>query len=370
MSLVSIVTINYKNYLDTIECLASLLEIDYYPYQIIVIDNNSQDDSCVHIKNWLKAEERLNFNWDNLKITAGALLCPPMVPFISYCFDGKEFIEEEKHLEAKSISNRPLILINSNKNLGFSGANNLGVKFALKNNPPEFFWFLNNDTVVEKQSLSALIKTINKDSQIGLVGSKLLYYYNPGYIQYLGGGKIKCNYAVFPYQDHKDFEPDDVERPGYIVGASFLIKKQVVDKAGLWDESFFMSVEDVEYSFRISKAGYKVCACSGSRIYHKDGASTKTKKDTRYFLGRKTKRVSFDSFHLPGYYDLRNWIYFNKKHRKAFFKIFYYFLFLPVYFLAVVIFIFAFDDHKLERSKLAARAFKDGLTNKLGELKI
>ena len=375
MPLVSIITINYKNYLDTIECLASLLKMGYYPFQVIVIDNNSPNDSFARIKKWLKAEEGVAFNWDSLNMGEVFELSNP-VSFISYCYDGQEFIEEEKQLlnnstdseKAKKNSEYPLILINSNKNLGFSGANNLGVKFALKNNSPEFFWFLNNDTVVEKLALSALINTISKDQEIGLVGSKLLYYYNPDYIQYLGGGKIKYNYATFPYQDSKDFVAEDIEFRGYITGASFLIKKEVTDRVGLWDENFFMSVEDVEYSFRIKKAGYKLYACSGSRIYHKDGASTKTKKENRYFLGRKTKRVSFNSFNLPGYYDLRNWIYFNKKHRTLISKMFCYYLFLPAYFLAVIIFIISFDDHKFGRIKLVAKAFKDGLTNKLGPL--
>ena len=375
MPLVTIITINYKNYLDTIECLASLLEIDYYPYQIIVIDNNSQNDSCTCIKKWLKAQETVNFNWNGLNMGEDAELSRP-TPFISYSFNGAEFIEDEKQLfddgndkiEKKNIVKSPLILIKSDNNLGYSGANNLGIKFALNNNPPDFFWFLNNDTVVEKYALSTLIETINKDQRIGLVGSKLIYYYNPGYIQYLAGGKIKYNYATFPYQDSKDFYSDDIEIKGYITGASFLIKREIIDRVGIWDENFFMSVEDVEYSFRISKAGYKLYACLGSRVYHKDSASTKTKKKTRYFLGWKTKRVSFNSSHVPGYYDLRNWLYFGRKHRTLISKIFYYYFFVPAYFLAVIVFIIVFDDHKRDRIKLAAKAFKDGLTNKLGPL--
>lgn len=376
MPLVSIITINYKNYLDTIECVASLLNMDYYSYQIIIIDNNSPNNSFSRIKKWLKAEERVNFSWGRLNMGAVSELSNP-ISFISYCYDGAEFIEDEKLLlndgidkeSAENNSRLPLILIQSNNNLGFSGANNLGVNFALKNNAPELFWFLNNDTVVEKQALSALVNTISKDQKIGLVGSKLLYYYNPGYIQYLGGGKIKFNYATFPYQDNKDFVAADTEFEGYITGASFLIKREIIDKVGLWDENFFMSVEDVEYSVRIKKAGYEIYACFGSRIYHKDGASAKTKKENRYFLGRKTKRVSFNSFNLPGYYDLRNWIYFNKKHRTLIYKMFCYYLFLPVYFFAVIILIISFDDHKFRRIKLVAKAFKDGLTNKLGPVK-
>lgn len=375
MPLVTIITINYKNYLDTIECLASVFKIDYYPYQIIVIDNNSSDDSFARIKKWLKAQERINLNWNSFNMGETAELSKP-ASFISYSFNGTEFIEDDKQLlddgndkiEGKNIVTSPLILIKSDNNLGYSGANNLGIKFALHNNPPDFFWFLNNDTVVEKNALSALIETINKDQKIGLVGSKLLYYYNPDYIQYLAGGKIKYNYATFPYQDGRDFSSDDIEIKGYITGASFLIKREILDKAGLWDENFFMSVEDVEYSFRIHKAGYKLYACSGSRVYHKDGASTKIKKKTRYFLGWKTKRVSFNSSHMPGYYDLRNWLYFGRKHRTLISKIFYYYFFVPSFFLAVIIFIIVFDDRKWDRIKLAARAFKDGLTNKLGPL--
>jgi GT2 family glycosyltransferase len=225
---------------------------------------------------------------------------------------------------------------------------------------------LNNDTVVDRDVLAELVRTAEGNQRVGVVGSKILHYYDIGTIQYLGYGRVKLNYAVFPYQGQADFSLNDCRVKGYITGASFLINKDIVAKVGLWDEKFFMSAEDLEYSYRIHKSGYLLYVSPRSRIFHKDGASTGRQTTVRYFLWRNTLRTAFNSFYIAGYYDMRNWIYFYRKHKGIFFLIFYYSVFLPFFFLAVCFFILIFDDHKRERIWHVSDAFKDGLRGVMG----
>ncbi|MCX5696555.1 MAG: glycosyltransferase family 2 protein [Candidatus Omnitrophica bacterium] len=377
MGRVTIILINYNNYLDTIECLESLLRIEFPDYQVIVIDNNSTNDSCGKIIGWLKGEIKPDLSSSNLKELVNPPLSKP-VPYIYYDFICNEFLAKGEGVPVGSAVSSGqkvtmglrLVLIRLSLNLGFSGANNIGIKFAMNNFPQEYFWFLNNDTVVEKSTLKEMLTTMNSGSTIGAVGSKILYYDKPDVIQCLGGGEIKWNYDISPYKGKRDSEPYDREITGYITGSSLLIKKEIVEKVGLWDEIFFMLFEDLDYSLRIRGCGYKLYLSARSRVFHKEGASTNRVITTKYFLGRETQRISFEGFYIVGYYGIRNWIYFNRKHKSLFLKISYCFLLLPFYFLGTIIFISIFDDKKIQRSKIVAAAFRDGLINKMGYAQI
>ncbi|MFH1318167.1 MAG: glycosyltransferase, partial [Candidatus Omnitrophota bacterium] len=201
MAKVNIIIINYNNFKDTIECLESVLRLKYYSYQVILVDNNSENDSFSILQNW--ARQRGSF--------------------VSYYFDGTKYVEREKCvlLEKDSsggveLSCYPIIFIQTHDNLGFSGGNNVGIQFSLDYGEPEYFWFLNNDTVIDNEALSALVKTSNSDKNIGVVGSKILYYDLPKKIQCLGGYDIKYGYAQSRYDGRQDFGVGDFEVKGYI----------------------------------------------------------------------------------------------------------------------------------------------------------
>lgn len=351
MAEVNIVIINYNNFNDTIECLESVLRLEYPSYQIILIDNNSENDSFEVIRNWVR-RSALDLS------------------FFSYYFDGTKYIEREKYvsesngysIEAGNLK-YPIVFIQSYQNLGFSGGNNVGIKFSLNYKNPEYFWFLNNDTVVDSEALNALVETSNSDEEIGAVGSKILYHDHPSKIQCLGGYDIKYGYAQSGYDGQADFSAEDFEVKGYISGASLFMRKEIVDKVGMWDEKYFMSVEDMDYCVRMRKAGFKLFFSSQSNLYHKDGASAGRKIVVKKFLGRITKRIISENAPVVGYYDYRNWIYFNKKHHGFFYSLF----FMLYYFIGNVGIIILFDIHKVKKFRMLSRAFLDAILGKMGE---
>jgi len=362
--LVSIVIINYNNASDTIECLESLLNLSYIPFNIIIIDNNSLDDSCKKITQWADGNFSLSIAGDLKKISSPPAKKP--LAYVMYHYSDGIFSKESENTDKNKSA---LTIIKSAKNLGFAGANNIGVKFALKHYSPAYFWFLNNDTVVEKNALSEMIDLSQKDKEIGCIGSKIIYYDKPELLQYAGGAEKILTHGTTDQkgQPSSNFS-EDREIAGYITGTSFLIKKEIINRAGLWDENFFLSVEDVDYSERIKKSGYKLFFSAKSLVYHKDGSSSKRKITIKKFLWTKSERINIKSFYTIGYYDLRNWIYFNKKHRlkKLSAKLFYYFLFIPYLFLGTITYIIRYDDYKLLRIKCVIKAFIDGFLNRLG----
>lgn len=157
-------------------------------------------------------------------------------------------------------------LIVNNKNLGFAKANNQAIKYLFKKGT-EYFFLLNNDTkIIQKDWLRNIIQVAELTPKIGIVGCKLIY----------PDGRI--------HQNYKYSKIADVES---VIGAAFLIRKEVVKKIGLLDEGFTPAYgEETDYCFRAKKAGYRIVCTSETTIIHYGGASTKGQS---YWLGVRMK---------------------------------------------------------------------------------
>jgi len=162
---VYIIILNYNNWADTIECLESVLRNDYPNYQVIVVDNNSSNNSMEYIKAW--AEGKLDV-WVNPKHPLRYLSFPPVkkpIPYVHYTREeaengGNKFLEDKlkENLPEGITTKYPMIFIQTGENLGFAGGNNVGIRYAFSKNDFEYIWFLNNDTVIEKDALFKLVQ--------------------------------------------------------------------------------------------------------------------------------------------------------------------------------------------------------------------
>lgn len=172
------------------------------------------------------------------------------------------------------------------KNLGFSGANNVGIEYAQKEHIP-YIWLLNNDTVVNPSTADAV--RVFDDPLVGGVGSKIYFYkgcefhknqYTPdeqGKVLWYAGGIIDWQNMLAFHRgvdevDHGQY--DSIVETDYITGCSFFIRTDVTKKIGFFDESYFMYMEDLDYSLRIQKAGWKTLYDPCSVVYHKNAASS------------------------------------------------------------------------------------------------
>jgi len=217
-SKIFIIILNWNGKDDTIECLNSLEKIDYKTYKIILIDNDSRDNSAKEIKK----------KFPNVK------------------------------------------LIQSKKNLGWVGGNNIGIKYALENKA-DYILLLNNDTVVDKKFLSEMIKIAEKDEKIGIVSSKSYFYSNPNILQYT---TLKFNFKTgqsilegYGQEDKGQF--DNSQEMDLCGGACMLIKSEVFEKIGLLDEIYSLYFGDTDLGIRTRRAGYKIIFCPKAKIWHK-----------------------------------------------------------------------------------------------------
>jgi len=226
MPKVYIVILNWNGWQDTIACLTSILMNDYLEYEIIVCDNASTDDSEIYLKEWIS--ERQEY---------------------------------------------PIHYIQTGKNLGFAGGNNVGIHYSLDAGDMEYVWLLNNDTIIEKDALSKLIEKIKTDKTIGICGSKLVYYDDHNKIQGLGG--IYNRYFAF---SRHILNIDEIEKMDYVIGASMLVSKKFLMDVGLMCEDYFLYYEELDWAIR-AKGKYSLGCASESVVYHKEGASIGSDKN-------------------------------------------------------------------------------------------
>ena len=160
-------------------------------------------------------------------------------------------------------------LLLSEKNLGFAGGNNWGMRQA----KGDFIFIVNNDTELTPGIIELLLQPFYQNTAIGVVCPKIKYFNDKQIIQYAGFRPMN------PYTGRTiaigDFEPDNGQynTSGITYGAhgcAMMVKKEVIDKTGMFPEKFFLYYEEWDWSARIQKAGYKIWYQSEAIIYHKE----------------------------------------------------------------------------------------------------
>lgn len=239
MTHVSIVIVNYNSQEDTLECLESLEKIKSpgFKYSILIVDNAS-----------------------------------------------KEAFTLPKRLQRKEVE-----FIRSDANLGFTGGNNIGIHYCVEKFNSDYVLLLNNDTTVDPDFLSALIKQSAANPRVGLMCSKIYFSKGRefhiesykgsqlGKILWYAGGAIDWKHLVASHRgvDEVDMgQFDSQSESDFATGCSVLIKREVLEKVGTFDKRFFLYMEDVDLSVRVTKAGYSIGFCSNSIVWHKNAGSS------------------------------------------------------------------------------------------------
>ena len=197
------------------------------------------------------------------------------------------------HQEPEQISSKyPYVkVVKSDKNLGFAGGNNLGIKAS----SGKYLFLINNDTYFENFNIQALIDRLNSDPNIGIVCPKIKFAWAPQPIQFAGYtplSKITIrNQAIgFGEEDHGQYET--AHPTPYAHGAAMLIKREAIDKVGLMPECYFLYYEELDWSMMFTRAGYQIWYEPKCTIYHKESQATGQNSPLRtYFITRNRLRL-------------------------------------------------------------------------------
>jgi GT2 family glycosyltransferase len=264
----SIIIVNYNSKSVLLSCLDSIVENQYsFSYEVIIVDNSS--------------EEKIN-----------------------------EL--EHKYPE--------IVFVYNNSNTGFAAANNIGIKKT----KGKYILLLNPDTIVNENSFQPMIRYLENHDHAGIVGCKIFnadgkiersthsfpsllkeFIHANEFIKYLIGYESSLSEFLRKILNLKSFESywdhNSKREVDHVTGACMMVKREAIERVGLLDEAFFLYNEEVEWSLRFKKEGYKSVFLPESNIIHLFGHSTKQRVQKQTINNLLTERY-------------RGMFYFFQKH--------------------------------------------------------
>ena len=193
-----------------------------------------------------------------------------------------------KNDEVSEIQNRfPYVsIIKSDKNLGFAGGNNLGIKAA----KGKYIFLVNNDTIFKEFKIQALINRLESSDDIGIVCPKIRFTWGSNQIQYAGYtplSKITVRNQAIGFGEEDKGQYETAHPTPYAHGAAMLIKREALEKVGLMPECYFLYYEELDWSMMFTRAGYKIWYEPACTIYHKESQTTGQSSPLRtYYITR------------------------------------------------------------------------------------
>jgi len=294
---VAVILVNWNSFEYTNNCINSLKEIIFTDYDIILIDNGSQDGSDQKLKE----------------------------------------------------SHPSIILIRSDKNVGFTGGNNLGLRYSIQQQYT-YSILLNNDTLVEKDFLSVLVNYMDQHTETGAIQPKIFFNHDRDIVW--NGGSYYNKFLGLTYSKSylrkQGKSINNIKEVDWITGCAFFVRNSVLKQTGLFASNLFIYYEDSDLSLRIKKNGYQLIYHPASVIYHIAGMANKSKlKGKEGYLNP-----------IVHYLNERNKIWFLKRYTPV-----YYFpsVFIFNFLYSVAVMIYFVGRLRFRKLKAVMKAVKDGL---------
>jgi GT2 family glycosyltransferase len=245
---VSIVVLNYNGKNHLMNCISTVLKNNYPNFEVVLVDNASTDGSLQPIEERYSADPRLQ-------------------------------------------------IVKSNRNLGYSGGNNLGFNHS----KGRYIVFLNNDTTVEADWLVHLVEALEHDSSIGIAQS-LIYSMDKKSIQ--SAGWLYSDYLITKYALCADKPANLKFKPvfdiSFACGASMIIWREILDELGAFEPSVPFFYDDTLLTLKARLLGKRAVTVSASKMCHASGATGVWKTYfTTFNLHRANNILIFDVFHEP-----------------------------------------------------------------------
>lgn len=209
--------LNWNGADDTLACLRSLASQTHEGLEVLVIDNGSEDDSVARIRAEMPQVEMLELA----------------------------------------------------ENVGYAGGNNEGLRIALERRA-DFVFVLNNDTVLEPGCVSALLCDAIDHPEAGAIAPKSLIHDHPELVYFAGGGWDSAGYPRMM----GFWEPDgpafgDARETDWLNGCALFFRREALQQVGLFDDRFFLTFEDTDWSLRARAMGYRLRVVPDARLAHR-----------------------------------------------------------------------------------------------------
>ena len=234
----------------------------------------------------------ITVNYNGLKDTCALI---DTIPFDEYSLEVIVVDNASKEDEASIISARyPQVkVIRSEKNIGFAGGNNLGIRAA----QGKYLYFINNDTVLYREEREAgkdafrsLIDRLESSDKIGMVCPKIRFAWDDAPIQFAGYtplSSVTLRNRSIGFGEKDNGQYNTPHSTPYAHGAAMMVKREAIERAGLMPEDYFLYYEELDWSMMIRRAGYQIWYEPAATIYHKESQATGQNSPLRtYYITR------------------------------------------------------------------------------------
>lgn len=286
--LVVAVVLTWNDIKMTSSCLESLYESEYKNLRIVVVDNGTNPPSCPILK--------------------------------------------EKFPE--------IIPVQLDKNYGFTGGCNRGIEKGLEISA-DYIFLLNNDTIVSKSAIPNLVDCMESDSDIGMASAILLNPGLPKTVQSFQGwiDKDKATITRPGYDDIYDNDYRKVVKSEFISACAILMRKDTIEKVGLFDESLFTNWEDYDLCIRCMNSGWKLVVCGTAEVVHRRHQTTGSTSPFITYFSTRNKLICLFRYGSPFrilrnsiqilksfYWKIKGYGFYNIACHKAFIKAIFHFI--------------------------------------------
>lgn len=257
--------LNWNGASDTLDCLESLKRQTYPALDVLVLDNASTDDSVVEIR------------------TA-----------------------------------RPDVeLLQNAANLGYGGGNNVGLRLAMARDIP-FALVLNNDTVLEPDCVASLVRAARAHPEAAALAPKSYYFGQPKMLYSAGGTWDPSGYPrLIGFRKPDGAEYDIPRRTDWLNGCALMIRCKSLSTIGLFDERFFHTFEDTDWSLRARHAGFSLRVAPQAHLAHRIGRSLGGSDTPSYAYYYTRNHLLFVALHFHGWQRLRQMLGVFVRARRA-----------------------------------------------------
>jgi GT2 family glycosyltransferase len=256
--LISFLTVNYRQPEVTLALFASLEQLSYTNWELIVVNNDKEPSTL-----------------------------------LSEAFKDKTAV----------------VYLESGANLGFAGGNNVGLPHC----KGEYVYFVNNDTEVEPQLVEHSLEAVKEYPKLGMMSPKILFYHSDSLLQYAGAtpmSSITIRNAGIGSGEKDQGQYNRMYETAYIHGAAMLVPRKVIEEVGPMYADFFLYYEELDWTERIAKAGYSIVYNGLATVYHKESVSTGVDSPLKvYYLTRN--RLLFARRNYSWNRLILAWIYFS-----------------------------------------------------------
>lgn len=251
----SIITVNYNGFADTVQLIESIQTHLKISYEFIVVDNGSKADEAGMLKH----------QFSNIKV------------------------------------------IRSAKNLGFAGGNNLGIKDAVADN----ILFINNDAYVKDDSLTLLVERMKKEPTLGGISPKILFADQEKLIQFAGYSllsPVTLRNRLIGFKEEDTGQYDHPAPTPYLHGAAMLIRREAIEKVGGMPQIYFLYYEELDWSLQLRRAGYQLEYNPAAVVFHKESSSVGQESPLKAFYMTRN-RLLFAKRNLSSFYRFLSIVY-------------------------------------------------------------